>query len=783
MADKISEKSILDLATNKSFVSRRDLEGRDADGKETKEKFNGFLRSFMGGDTQRQSTIKGRNAEGSRFDNNMFSGSQGASKRGRTGKTFERDEIGTGFDRGDKHEKKASDTGKSAEKISIREKAALRRAMEKTVSDEEYFASFGFGDVWSVNQPLVEGELELGQSLPIDPEVAKAAEEAAAIIWNILFPGAESTSAAEAAAAAESTSNPLAEAAHYLTKDNPNARQDGSALSDLGAATVEAADMATAMHTTNANAEMNIDAVLAALEDLLDGMPRQALKDALAKAAGAANANPEASLDQIAEALGLDSLTFSEGEETVSHNSLLAALDNRRLGQGVESAAVGDESLVDDQALVELPAEEAIAAKSTADEKTLVETATDYTMPIESALVDAQPAMDVEDGAAEAAVPGAAEENAAPAESQEDSNGWLKDILKKIFEENSRNRPINTETAHSENAVGDAPDAFAAWLQDNGIIGNNNEIDVFGDVSTIDPEALLNELDAFLTANGDKLSGTEKDLFLRLKANLETALQNGNAKAAPESPKGLVIEQTLMAAKEGGQQAAGVAANNSSKPAPTPTTASAVDSSVTGAPAHNTEAGLAPRSGIEENGGTPRESNQVAAAQTGQQGGQAAGKPLAPGGNASPMLDQIANIERLSEMMRMSNRRGVQNLTMQLSPPELGKVTVRVESKNGVISALFRVQNAESAAQLHNGLEQLKENLKAQGLELNQVEIRQEGFAAGGEGGGRQYAHETAQARTAHNAGKHDQNADGDEQDAKSVPETRNPNGALNLFA
>ncbi len=93
----------------------------------------------------------------------------------------------------------------------------------------------------------------------------------------------------------------------------------------------------------------------------------------------------------------------------------------------------------------------------------------------------------------------------------------------------------------------------------------------------------------------------------------------------------------------------------------------------------------------------------------------------------SSMLDQIDNIERLAEAMKMSNRNGVKNLTMQLSPPELGKVMLRVEAKDGVVSAYLRVEKAEAASQLSLNLASLRENLKAQGIELATVDIQQRG--------------------------------------------------------
>lgn len=94
----------------------------------------------------------------------------------------------------------------------------------------------------------------------------------------------------------------------------------------------------------------------------------------------------------------------------------------------------------------------------------------------------------------------------------------------------------------------------------------------------------------------------------------------------------------------------------------------------------------------------------------------------------SSMLDQIENIERIAEAVKMSNRTGVKNLTMQLTPDELGKVVLKVESRDGVVNAYLRVERPEAVAQLGQSLTQLRENLKAAGVELGELTIEQRGF-------------------------------------------------------
>ena len=144
------------------------------------------------------------------------------------------------------------------------------------------------------------------------------------------------------------------------------------------------------------------------------------------------------------------------------------------------------------------------------------------------------------------------------------------------------------------------------------------------------------------------------------------------------------------------------------------------------------------------------------------------------------MLDQIRNIERIAEVLRLANRRGVQNLTLRLSPPELGRVTVRVESRNGMVSALFRVEQGEAAAQLRDGLAQLRESLRAQGIETGDLEVaRQETSMADGDG--RHGAHARGDGRGAAD-GKPPAGGDAEEAPGDGREWSRAA-GSLNIFA
>ncbi len=739
---------MFDLAVKKSPVSRRDADGLDAEGnKSAEKKFNGFLQSFLGGTKYADKRAAGagynRHAENKQFFTSSSQNAAGKSRRSAfsKGNKAENDLLSTAMKK-DGKDKQNSQISKAAEKMSIRDRGALRRALEKTVADDEYFQSLTMpedtaaagimadngetpgavdtavlaaeegmnqdagagptenagdagaapgasqdataapdadaadapqtggaaagvypeatdsdgalddaldemlGDVLAPetapspdsaagvqHNANASGQADVGAAeseslqdsnaaentaeISVDPEVAKAAEEAAALILSLLFPAsAEAGRPGPEAGESSLMADRLAEIASLLGEAGGKTGARNEQLAGLGTTGVVGDELAESIETTNVSAEMNIDAVLSALDELLDGMPRNVLDQALDKLTA-----HQGSLDELAAALGLDSLEYSQS--LTASQDLLKAL-----------------------------------ALSGQHPETMTE------------------------------ISEASAESAGKTAAKEGISGSVQALLKEISQENSSGSPI------TEPGTGAAPAKsivakVAAGLADGSINASNiNKIE--GGAAAL--ASLLKSLDTHMSANADSLTDREIQDFSAFRSNLESMLQKtwGNSKAAD------------------------------------------------------------------------------------------------PATTTSTMLDQMANIERLTEMVRLANRRSMHNLTMQLSPPELGKVTIRVESKNGVLTALFRVEHAESAAQLQNGLQQLKDNLKASGIELSEVEIRQQNadMGAGGGNHGRD-ARETPGAESRIRSGARTGNSEttGTE-DVPEQTETRfNPNGNLNFFA
>lgn len=151
----------------------------------------------------------------------------------------------------------------------------------------------------------------------------------------------------------------------------------------------------------------------------------------------------------------------------------------------------------------------------------------------------------------------------------------------------------------------------------------------------------------------------------------------------------------------------------------------------------------------------------------------------------STMMDQIENIERLAEAMKMANRGGVKNLTMQLTPAELGKVMLRVESRDGVVNAYLRVEQPDAVSQLGSNLAQLRENLRAAGVILGEVTIEQRSgnetlgdFSGKGQGG-----NENGEPANRIHWKRGDGQTDSDPSPKDKTPTGRGNAGGLNLVA
>ncbi len=288
MAEKVAEKSLTDLSLAKTLLSRRDTEQAAQSGKYGEQnKFKSYMRSFI--DNKDNRTVKGS----SNNKKKSFSQKDAVFGLGAAGKTDKSRNSSVKQDKG----------GIGSNRMTAEERSELRKALSKTTAEEEHFdEQFDCLNLFYnsfISNPALDGDLSFQMT---DQEMLDAANEAAQLIWGLLFPGGVS-------GAEGSGPNSLAELASYLRSSESNPSLAGSDSVGLGEADLAA---------TNASAEMNIDAVLANLEELLDGMPRGALEQALRRTANAAGLSPESAFQTAAEQMGLeisvDSASYNPGD-------------------------------------------------------------------------------------------------------------------------------------------------------------------------------------------------------------------------------------------------------------------------------------------------------------------------------------------------------------------------------------------------------------------------------------------------------------------------------------
>lgn len=124
----------------------------------------------------------------------------------------------------------------------------------------------------------------------------------------------------------------------------------------------------------------------------------------------------------------------------------------------------------------------------------------------------------------------------------------------------------------------------------------------------------------------------------------------------------------------------------------------------------------------------------------------------APAGRA-PRAGQAEMIERLVATAKLlSGGKGEKTLVLKLQPPELGRIQVRLQVEDGVVTASVRTESPAARHAILQNLEHLKAAFDEQGLQMGRFDVNvdgQDGTAyqfGEGQGGGRRRQDEEAAA-------------------------------------
>lgn len=100
--------------------------------------------------------------------------------------------------------------------------------------------------------------------------------------------------------------------------------------------------------------------------------------------------------------------------------------------------------------------------------------------------------------------------------------------------------------------------------------------------------------------------------------------------------------------------------------------------------------------------------------------------------NGVQRMQQMVDIVRqVSEQIRSTVDATATTMEMQLNPESLGKVLLTVSSKDGVMTANFKVQSEEARQALESQMYQLRETLEAKNLKVESVDVQISNFSFG----------------------------------------------------
>lgn len=80
--------------------------------------------------------------------------------------------------------------------------------------------------------------------------------------------------------------------------------------------------------------------------------------------------------------------------------------------------------------------------------------------------------------------------------------------------------------------------------------------------------------------------------------------------------------------------------------------------------------------------------------------------------------------EQVESGMLKTMQDGAKQLTLQLTPEDLGKLTIILSVKNNEVNAVIRPESAEAAKAINDQMHQLKASLENQGLKVDSIEVQ-----------------------------------------------------------
>lgn len=121
---------------------------------------------------------------------------------------------------------------------------------------------------------------------------------------------------------------------------------------------------------------------------------------------------------------------------------------------------------------------------------------------------------------------------------------------------------------------------------------------------------------------------------------------------------------------------------------------------------------------------------------------------------AEQIVEYRQIVNQLVETIKVVIRPDTTQMSMQLNPEQLGRVTLQMTAKNGQMTASFIVQNEMAKEAIESNMAVLRENLSNQGLKVEAVEVTISDFSLSDKGEESTLGQEQGQEQQSQNSSK-----------------------------
>jgi flagellar hook-length control protein FliK len=80
-------------------------------------------------------------------------------------------------------------------------------------------------------------------------------------------------------------------------------------------------------------------------------------------------------------------------------------------------------------------------------------------------------------------------------------------------------------------------------------------------------------------------------------------------------------------------------------------------------------------------------------------------------------------MKQITDAVKLTMKSDVTSLEMQLYPEHLGKISIQVAAKNGVMTAQIAAENETAKIAVESQIDILKQSLQEQGLKVESIEV------------------------------------------------------------